>query len=337
MRIHYFSAEPWEEAYVREKLAGEEVIFHEHPLAAAPDLQDPAAEALCIFIDSKIGEAELSRFPNLKLIATRSTGFDHIDLAACAARGVTVSNVPSYGENTVAEFAFALILALSRKVIDAHELVHRTGTFVQDNLRGFDLAGKTLGVVGCGHIGVHVIRMAGGFGMKVLGFDVHRDDALAKELNFSYASLEELLAASDVVTLHAPYNAHTHHLINKENIGMMKKGAYLVNTARGALIETSALIAALKDGTIVGAGLDVLEEEGAMNETEELTLLTAPHPNEASMKIALQDRYLIDHPRVIVTPHVAFDTHEAVKRIVDTTIENVSSFASGAPKNPVAK
>lgn len=334
MKIHYFSGEPWEEEYVRAKLPGEEIVFHAGSLAASPDLADPDAEALCIFIESKIGEAELARFPKVKLIATRSTGYDHMDLAAAKARGVAVVNVPFYGEQTVAEFAFALLLALSRRVIDADERVRETGTFSQAGLRGFDLAGKTIGIVGCGHIGAHAIRMANGFGMKVLGFDVSRNDELAKKLNFTYATLPELFAASDIVTLHVPYNAHTHHLVNRENIGTMKKGAYLINTSRGAVVETQALVDALQSDTLAGAALDVLEEEGEL--ADEAVLLTTPHPNEGALKTALENHYLILHPRVIVTPHVAFNTTEAVERILDTTVENIKNFKSDAPANVVA-
>ncbi|MFH1178544.1 MAG: hydroxyacid dehydrogenase [bacterium] len=334
MKIHYFSGEKWEEEFVRAKLPGEDIVFHEGSLAAFPDLTDPETQVLCTFVESHIGEIEISRFPALKLIATRSTGFDHIDLTATKARGITVVNVPFYGENTVAEFAFALLLALSRKIIDADERVRETGSFSHDNLRGFDLAGKTIGVVGCGHIGVHVIRMANGFGMKVLGFDVHQDPELAQKLNFSYSSLDELLATSDIITIHVPYNQHTHHLINKENIAKMKKGAYLINTARGAVVETDALVEAIKNEIIAGAALDVLEEEGDMN--DELALLTAPHPKEEELKIALENHYLINHPRVIVTPHMAFNTTEAIERILDTTIENIKAFSAGSPINLVA-
>lgn len=336
MKIQYFSAEPWERTYVEEKLTGNEVAFHAGSVQANAGVADDVTETLSIFIDSKIGEAELARFPKLRLIATRSTGFDHIDLAACKARGIVVANVPNYGENTVAEYAFALLLALSRRVGEARELVRRTGTFAQDGLRGFDLAGKTLGVVGCGHIGVHAIQMGNGFGMKVLGFDTRPDEALAREHQFTYASLDNLLAQSDVVTLHVPYNPHTHHLLNAERFQKMKKGAYLINTARGAVVETSALVEALKNGTLAGAGLDVLEEEGEMNDKEELALLTAPHPDEEQLRTVLADRYLIDHPRVIVTPHVAFNTDEAVRRIIDTTIQNIQAVAGGAaPANAV--
>lgn len=342
MKIHYFSGEAWELEYVQGKLAlpsgsgqaGQNVVFHEGSLANYPELQDPEAEVLCNFIESKIGEAEFERFPNLKLVATRSTGYDHIDLAAAAKRGIKVANVPFYGENTVAEFAFALILALSRKVIDADEQVRNTGTFSQANLRGFDLSGKTLGVVGTGHIGQHAIRMGNGFAMRVLGFDLHQDMALASTLKFTYATLPELLAQSDIVTIHVPYNAHTHHLINREAFALVKKGAYLINTARGAVVETEALVEALKSGIIAGAGLDVLEEEGELN--DEVALLTAPHPAEESLRTALENHYLINHPRVIVTPHVAFDTTEAVTRIIDTTIANIAAFSAGTPQNIVS-
>lgn len=335
MKIHYFSGEPWEEAYVRDKLPDEEVEFHHGPLSAFPDLADPEAAVLSVFIESRIGENELKRFPNLKLIATRSTGFDHLDLAAAKARGIAVANVPYYGEHTVAEFAFGLLLALSRCIIDGDERVRETGAFSHENLRGFDLSGKTIGIVGCGHIGVHAVRMANGFGMKVLGFDVHQNDDLAQKLNFTYAPLAELLAASDIVSLHVPYNEHTHHLINRDNIGSFKKGSYLVNTSRGAVVETDALVEALKNGVIAGAALDVLEEEGELS--DETAFLTAPHPNLEGLRIALENHYLIRHPRVIVTPHMAFNTTEAVERILDATIGNIKSFETGSPTNVVSE
>src|SRR3989344_2894165 len=286
MKIHYFSGEGWEEEFVRARLPNEEITFHEGPLSAFSDLTDPAADVLCTFIESKIGEAEMKRFTALKLIATRSTGFDHIDLTAAKARGVAVVNIPFYGENTVAEFAFALLLALSRRIIDADERV-RGGAFSPAGLRGFDLGGKTLGVVGTGHIGAHVIRMAKGFGMKVLGFDAFPNAELSHTLDFSYISLPELLATADIVTLHVPYNEHTHHLINKGNIGTIKKCAYLVNTARGAVVETQALVEALQSGTLAGAGLDVLEEEGEL--TGEATFLSAAPPNAGALKVTLEN------------------------------------------------
>jgi D-lactate dehydrogenase len=332
MKIHYFSSEPWEEEFVRARIQDAEVVFHRESLATLRDLSDPDADVLCTFIESPVGEAEISRFPNLKLIAARSTGFDHIDLAAAKNHGILVANVPSYGENTVAEFTFALLLSLSRRIPEAREHI-LSGGFSPAGLRGFDLAGKTIGVIGCGHIGMHVIRMANGFGMNVLGFETHPDEARARTAGFTYASLPDLLAASDIVTLHVPYNAHTHHLLNKENIGLMKKGAYLLNTARGAIIETEALIAALESKALAGAGLDVLEEEGDLD--DEMKLLSAPHPNAEAIRITLENHYLISHPRVIVTPHLAFNTTEAIERILDTTIKNVVAFSAGSPTNIV--
>jgi D-lactate dehydrogenase len=332
MKIHYFASESEEESYVRSKLAGEEITFHMGSLADNAEVSDPQAQALCIFVDSHVGEAELARFPALKLIATRSTGYDHIDLAAAKARGIVVAAVPFYGENTVAEFAFSLILSLSRRIPEAQARV-RSGTFSPIGLRGFDLAGKTLGVVGCGHIGMHLIRMANGFGMRVIGFEVHPDEKLAQANNFTYVSLPELLAESDIISIHVPYNAHTHHLLNAENMSSIKRGAYLINTSRGAVVETEALVGALRSGVLGGAGLDVLEEEGDLSDS--VALLTSPHPNEQALKTTLENHYLIDHPNVIVTPHMAFNTGEAVRRILDTTIENIRSFGEGSATNVV--
>ncbi|HUZ93267.1 MAG TPA: NAD(P)-dependent oxidoreductase [Candidatus Paceibacterota bacterium] len=270
-----------------------------------------------IFMDSKVNAATIAALPNLKCIATLSTGFDHIDFKTAAAKGIAVSSVPAYGENTVAEFAFALILALSRKVCEARTVV-RDGKFSTNGLQGFDLAGKTIGVIGTGRIGKHAVRMAKGFAMKVIAYDVYHDDAFAKEMDFPYVSLEELLAQSDVITIHCPYLPSTHHLINSENIGLVKKGAYLVNTARGAVVETAAWVSGLKSGRLGGAGIDVLEEEAAM---------------EAGDMSAVRE--IIALPNVIVTPHNAFNTKEAAYRIFDTTIDNIVAFANGKPINTV--
>lgn len=312
--------------------AGFEVEFRsaENENALAGDVQ---TEALSIFITTHIGTEELDRFPKLKMIATRSTGFDHIDLAETTKRGITVSTVPFYGANTVAEFAFALILTLSRRVHDAYERVRETGSFSQSGLRGFDLSGKTIGVVGTGHIGVHAIKMAKGFSMNVLAFDAFPKEGLDKEMGFTYVPFNELLNKSDIVTLHVPYNPHTHHLINKDNIHEFKKGSYLINTARGAVVETDALVAGLTDKTLAGAGLDVLEEEGDMQ--DDARLFSLPHPQEEELKTTLANHYFIDHPRVIVTGHIAFDTQEAIERILNTTVENLSAFVAGKPENIV--
>lgn len=332
MRIAYFFQEEWEEEYVRKALPGHTLAFYADGIVDNP-AGDDEAEALSVFVNSPLGEKELARFPNVKLITTRSTGFDHIDLTAAKKRGIVVCNVPFYGENTVAEFTFALILALSRKIEAAHKLVTETSGFSQEGLRGMDLCGKTLGVVGGGHIGIRVARIARGFDMHVLVFDVHQDDTLAKERGFSYVPFDELLNRSDVVTLHVPYNEHTHHLINRDNIKLMKRGAYLINTARGGVVDSTAIIDALSAGILAGVGLDVLEEEGDLS--DELKLLAGPHPKVDELATALENHYLIRHPRVVVTPHVAFNTDEAIQRILDTTIDNIKAFATGKPLNVV--
>jgi len=324
MKVIYFGKEAWEEAYIKEKLAGAEVIFYLGPIGQFPEARDSEAQVVSVFVNSPMGAAEMDRFPKLRLIATRSTGTDHVDAEEAKKRGITVASVPGYGAPTVAEFAFALVLALSRKVCDAHKQVTETGSFSQKGLTGFDLAGKTIGVVGCGKIGQHTARIAKGFGMQVLVSDAFKNDALAKEIGFTYAELPALLGASDVISLHVPYMKETHHLINMGNIGQIKKGAYLINTARGAVVETAALVKALEDGILAGAGLDVLEEEGDMQ--DEMHLMAHGHPKQEELEIMLENHYLIDHPRVIITPHIAFDTREAIERILDTTVENISAF-----------
>lgn len=333
MKIIYFSREEWEEDYVRGRLLSDDITFFKGPIKDYPTYRDDSADILSVFVKSRIGKEELDRFPNLKLIATRSTGFDHIDLDEAARRGIVVSNVPFYGANTVAEHAFALLLTLSRRVYESYDRVLKEGVFSPEGLRGFDLKGKTVGIVGTGNIGSHAIRIAKGFGMNVLAFDVRRNDELARELGFEYVSFEDLLSRSDIISLHAPYNEHTHHMINAGNIETIKRGAYLINTARGGLVETRALILALERGILAGAGLDVLEEEGYMGDDTEL--LIEEHPNPESLRTLLANQYLIDHPRVIITPHNAFNTKEAFERIVDTTIRNIEAFEKGEPINVV--
>jgi len=333
MRLVYFYNEEWEKDYVSSKLSGTEIIFKAGYIAQYPDFRDDQVEILSVFVTSHVGEEELARFPKLKFIATRSTGFDHIDLAETAKRGIKVSNVPSYGENTVAEQAFALLLCLSRKIYDSYKQIEQGGKFSTTNLKGFDLKGKTIGIIGLGRIGIHTARIAKGFEMNILAYDAHVNAQAVADYGVKYVTLPELLAGSDIISLHAPYLKETHHLINLGNVGQIKKGAYLINTARGGLVETAALIKGLQDGILAGAGLDVLEEENFM--LDELALLNNPHPSADSLKTILANHYLIDHPRVIITPHNAFNTQEAIERIVNTTVEDIKGFLAGTVINEV--
>lgn len=288
-------------------------------------------EVLMPFIHSPVGREELALMPDLRLIATRSTGYDHIDLEAAGGRGIAVANVPAYGENTVAEHTFALILALSRKVHHAWLRTQR-GEYTMEGLRGFDLYGKTLGVIGAGAIGLHVVRIAKGFGMRVLAYDVNRNQLLADVLDFDYADLDELLAGSDIVSLHAPAIPATHHLINKETLSKMKRGALLINTARGSLVDTAAVAEALDAGILGGAGLDVFEGEEFMQHEDEL--LHQPDAEE-KLKLLVRAHRLQRRPDVVITPHIGFNSEEALRRILDTTIENVRTFFAGEPRNLV--
>jgi D-lactate dehydrogenase len=285
-----------------------------------------------VFINSVVNADVINALPNLKLIATRSTGFDHIDKVACIAKGVRISNVPYYGENTVAEHTFALILALSRNV---HKSYLRTirNDFSIEGLKGFDLNGKTLGVIGTGRIGMHVIRIAKGFGMHVLAFDVYKNVFLSDVLHFKYAELDELLEKSDIISLHMPYMESTHHIINDETIHKMKPGVLLINTARGGLVDNNALIRGLDERIIGGAGLDVLDGEELIR--EEKQLLHNTDQSSEKLEKLLKNHLLLSQDNVVFTPHIAFYSQEALERILDSTMASIESFEMGNLLNEV--
>ncbi|MGB9763471.1 MAG: NAD(P)-dependent oxidoreductase [Minisyncoccia bacterium] len=293
-------------------------------------------EIISIFINSKINKEILDNLSNLKLIVTRSTGFDHIDIEECKKRNILVCNVPEYGSHTVAEYTFGLILMLLRKLYDAYHQVRETGSFDLTNLRGYELYGKTLGVVGTGRIGKNVIQIANGFEMNVLAYDKYPNNELLKQLNFKYVSYEKLLQNSDIITFHVSYTPQTHHLLNKDNIKLVKKGAYIINTSRGGVIDTEALYEALKTKQIAGAALDVLEEEGIIKEEQELLLLSKNNLIDSEkLKITLLNHLFIDLDNVIITPHNAFNTEEGLKRIIETTIANIEYYLNSKPINLV--
>lgn len=330
-KIAFFELEGWEEPLIKEAFPGEDLYLSRDKVTnlCLPDTHD--FEVVSVFVDSRIDKPVFDCFPNMKCIATRSTGYDHIDQALAKERGTTLLYVPGYGDNTVAEFTFGLILCLARKIYESIDRMKETGSFSLEGLRGSDLLDRTLGVVGTGRIGREVIKIARGFGMRIIAYDPHPDEAFAREFGVAYKNMDELLAEADFVTLHCPYNEHTHHLLNAENIGKMKKTAYLVNTARGGIVETEALVQALTEKKIAGAALDVLEEEGETK--DELTILALGHPKEKEMRTMLQNNILMRMPNVLVTPHNAFNSNEALERILRTTIENVKSYLGGSPQN----
>ncbi len=332
MKIGCFELEPWEENYFHKSFPKDKIIYSQKRLSAKNVNKYKDLEIVAAFVHSDLNKTVLDKLPELKLIATMSTGFDHIDLEECKNRGITVCNVPAYGENTVAEHTFALILALSRKIVDCVNRTH-LGSFRLEGLRGFDLKGKTIGIVGCGNIGKHVVRIAHGFEMKALVFDVYKDEKLAKEIGFKYVALEKLLRESDIITLHLPENKHTHHIINKEKLESMKSSAYLINTSRGGIIDTKALTSALKNKQIAGAALDVMEDECEI--LEETQLLKKEFGGQCKLNKIVKNHPLLGMKNVIITPHNAFNTHEALMRILQTTLDNIKAFKKGRLINKV--
>lgn len=316
----------WEEKYLKSKLKKHNIIFFNRELFKNDIKKIKDVEILVVFIYSELKEEILKELPKLKLIVTMSTGYDHIQLEYCKKGKIRVCNVPYYGENTVAEHTFGLILGLSKNL---HKAIERTkeDNFSIQGLIGFDLKGKTLGVIGVGHIGEHVIRIANGFEMKVIAYTPHTDKRLEKKLNFRYVPLNYLLKNSNVISIHAPLNKSTYHMINMKNIRSIKKGAYLINTARGSIIDTTALLYGLDRGILAGAALDVLEGEEDIK--EEKQKLRRELFSKGERRVLMENHKLLKEKNVIITPHSAFYTKEALQRVLDTSIGNINSYLKG--------
>jgi D-lactate dehydrogenase len=247
-------------------------------------------------------------------------------VAHAKTKGIFAANVTTYAAHPVAEFAFALLLCVARKIYPAYNQLREGTNFDVRGLQGVSLSGRTLGVIGTGRIGKNVALLGAAFGMTVLIHDTHPDDAWAQQNNLSYAPLETVLSQSDIISLHIPYLPETHHLLNAERFALMKKGSILINTARGEIVDTHALLAALRDGTLRGAGLDVLEEERTLKKETEMI---ATNVADAHYDLLAANHVLIDMPNVIVTPHIAFSTAEAMEEIVRVTAQSIANYISG--------
>jgi D-lactate dehydrogenase len=330
----FVESEDWEQEQLRDFCPQHcEVVPSPKRLDELADGEIPrGTDVLSVFIHSRVTADQLGRLPGLRMIATRSTGCDHIDLGECSRRGIVVSNVPDYGERTVAEHTFGMLLALTRKIHRCYERTVR-GDFSIEGLRGTDLYGKTFGAVGAGRIARHALRIAGGFGMERIAYDVAPDEQAAREIGFEYVSLDELLERSDVLSLHVPHNEQTHHLLDAGAIAKMKRGAIVVNTARGGIVDPQALIDALRAGRLGGAALDVLEAETGV--AEEAELLSRSYDLD-TLRAVVQSNALLRMPNVIITPHNAFNSVEALRRIIRATVENIHAFLDGAPQHVVA-
>lgn len=335
MKILFDHTEDAERDVFNHALGGQhQLVFLDTPVCDAHEVaQHTDAEVLCVFVQSRVTKEVMDAMPNLTLVACRSMGYDHIDVAYAKQKGITVVNVPTYGVRTVAEFAFALILALSRKAYAAYDRLREEGTTDVKHFEGFDLAGKTIGIIGTGNIGKNVARIAQGFGMRILLSDVRPDAVFATEVHGTYVSNEDLVAQSDIVTVHVPYMPATHHLINEALFAHFKQGSYLINTARGGVVDTKALIAALNSGRLAGAGLDVVEGERAL--FDELSLLNDDHHDINEFQQLVAAHTLVDAPNVILTPHIAFNTREAKREITDTTVANIAAFLDSTPQHTV--
>ena len=328
LKIAFFETKEWEEKYLRENLPGHDLIFYQEALTSDNADKVSDYESVSVFVFSELDKEALAKLPNLKFITTRSTGFDHIELKECEKRSIVGCNVPFYGDNTVAEHAFALLLTLTRMM---HKVrISPQKTFAMEGLKGTDLKGKTLGVIGAGRIGLYAIKFARGFGMNVLAYDIIFNDFAREILGYNYVSLEELLQNSDMISMHAPLNKYTYHMLNKDNIRLVKPGAIFINTSRGGLIDTDALKLALDEGIFSAAGLDVIEGEELIIDEKRKSkeVLT---DNEKT--IIERNLSIIQRVNVIFTPHIAFNTQEAAQRILDTTISNIKAYLEGRAEN----
>ena len=318
MQISVFSTKPYDRSFLEEANADAQhrFAFHEPRLTAETAPLAAGADAACIFVNDVADAETLAKLANqgVGLLALRCAGFNNVDLAAARDLGIMVARVPAYSPHAVAEHTIALILALNRGIHRAFNRV-REGNFALDGLLGFDLHGKTAGVVGTGKIGAVVVRILTGFGCSVLAHDPFPDEDCRK-LGARYAPLDELFARSDVVTLHCPLTPDTHHLVGADLLSRAKPGLMLINTGRGALIDTRAVIRALKSGALGSLGIDVYEEEADLF-FEDLSN-TVLHDDVFAR--------LLTFPNVLITGHQAFFTREAMSGIAGMTIENISAF-----------
>ncbi|MCH7229798.1 2-hydroxyacid dehydrogenase [Glycomyces sp. L485] len=322
MRVAVFSTKSYDEAFLREANQGpaHELVFLEPRLNRDTAALASGCEAVCAFVNDDLSADVLTELAQrgVRLIALRSAGFNHVDLRAAARLGLTVARVPGYSPYSVAEHCAALILSLNRKVHRAYNRV-REHNFALSGLLGFDLHGRTVGVIGTGKIGQCFTRIMTGFGCRVLAYDPYPAQA-ARDAGAEYTSLEDLLAQSHIIALHCPLTPETFHLIDRERIDLMRPGAMLVNTSRGALIDTSAVIDGLKSGRIGYLGLDVYEEEVDL------------FFEDLSDRVIDDDVFarLATFPNVLITGHQAFFTAEALENIAATTIANLTAFQDGA-------
>jgi len=293
---------------------------------------DKDLEALSVFVDYEVTKDIIDHLPKLKVIACRSTGFNNVDVEYAKKKGVKVANTPGYGKHSVAEFVFALLLTLSRKITVTIDDEKKSGAIERRTEQGFDLFGKTIGIVGLGAIGKGVAEIASGFGMSMVGYDPFPDADFVQRKNIELVSdIDDLLKKSDIVTLHVPFTRDNAHMIDAEKMQMMKNSAILVNTSRGELVDTVALVKALHEGQLAGAALDVIESEYLLDPEEFIKFVNADSDanRDMSLRHAVAILALERMNNVVITNHNAFNTTEAVLSINEMTAENVTGAIEG--------
>ncbi len=334
-KVIFFDVQDYEVEFLRSACGGRfEFELIKEPLNDLSDLTGSRKEAEIIscFTTSRVSSEVLEHFGNLKLIALRSVGFNHIDTDFCKSHGIYVENTPNYGNMTVAEFALALLFDVTRKVTNSYNDLQKSVINPHKTI-GVEIFGKTIGIVGLGAIGSEMARLAHGIGLKILGYDLKENEKLKAKYNVHYTDFETLVRNSDFISLHSPLTKENYHLFNKEIFELMKPTAFIINTARGELIDTQALYNALSENKIAGAGLDVLESEDTLVDVEYLVDIGRMSPL-ALQKTVLNNR-LMKLDNVIITPHIAYDTEEAINRILNTAISNINAFVEGKIQNNV--
>lgn len=319
--VTYYSVKDFERPYLQEAIAGShEAMFLKEALSGETAALSGGSSTVSIFAgdDASAGVLQLLSDQGVRQIATRAAGYDNIDLVKAAALGIRVANVPAYSPYAIAEHAVALMLALNRKLIRADRQVH-TGDFTVGSLVGFDLHGKTAGIIGTGRIGSKTAAILHGFGCRLLGYDLYPDPQLAASCSLQYTDLATLCRESDIITIHTCLSDRTKHLIGEDAISGMKPGVMLINTARGSVVDTAAVIRALQTGQIGSYGADVYEKEKGVFFYDR----TLNKPADPVLDGLLQ------MPNVLLTPHQAFATREALRNIADTTVLNITCWEKG--------
>ena len=334
-KIVYFDVEQDEYSYLKSENEGKyDYFLTDQSLNSMDNIPQEYKNAKIIscFTTSRVGKEVLENFTELKLIALRSVGFNHIDINYCNEHDITVVKSPNYGNKSVAEFAFGLMLDVCRKITLSYLDYKDLKTNAQ-KYTGRELGGKTVGIVGLGAIGAEFARLAHGFDMNILGFDIKENETLKEQYMVEYTDFDTLLEKADFISLHSPLTESNRHLFNETSFKKMKNSAILINTARGEIVETQALYNALINKEIAGAGLDVLESEETISDTDYLSDIS--RLNNSTLKETILNSRLQQLDNVIITPHIAYNTAEAIYRILETTMRNINAFEKGIIQNKV--